>query len=161
MKIKNTIILLGILLVLAIIFIFFGVLNSSKRVETQNNQAGPTPYRTPAIFRNSPDAKSESNESASPLDLKREKLIEMADKTGRIHKEDSFSVSYDEKSQVFNIELLAPDTTKAKGDSVQWMALEGIDENEVCKLPIFFYIDESAKQQLPRYFDIDQNVPGC
>jgi len=84
------------------------------------------------------------------------------DQSGIVYQSPNVQVEYIAGDKLFQAEILSIQLTKAKQETETWFRSQGITQNEICNLPLMFYINPAIKENLST---IDQQVnllpDGC
>lgn len=98
----------------------------------------------------------------TPLSDKKQQIITQLASSGYVYNAKTFSIEYLYAADVFQIEILSVDTEKAQEEAINWFKEHGLNQKEVCTIPIQMYPSFDVKntlQELNKSFN--PLPPGC
>src|SRR5205823_6339273 len=99
---------------------------------------------------------------SSDSDIKTNIINSLGNDSGIIYTSpNEFRIDYVKSPDLFQIEILTTDFTKAKVDAVAWFTSQGSSQEAICKLPVTFYLNFDIKQKLPQGTVFNPLPDGC
>lgn len=156
---KQTLILIGVFLTIIIsIIVYSGIKRMDGLQITQQNQViAPSSAPTEAVssFENQTKQSLEKIENRTPLSptdehVKRKilALLPPGQNSGVIVESNTMKIEYIGSPDVFQVEVLTTDITKAKLDANSFFRKVGMSQKGVCYLPLQFYLNYDISRQI-------------
>lgn len=165
-----------VILLSIFVFIFLGNTNQNRNIPSSPTVVNPTliPYKdtsSPSSGITYDTAKSNKlielskNKtllSSAGQEAKQRIVARLDNKPGGILTTQNVKISYTPSMDAFTGEIISIDISKAKSDAVTFMLSQGFTKEDVCKLPLSFYLGSEIKSALSNSGLIFNPLPeGC
>lgn len=93
----------------------------------------------------------------------KQKLIALVNNvSGTVYVSQAISIDYIKTPDLFQVQINTGDVAQAKQEAVNYMITQGFSKDDLCKLPLSFYLSPQVSQQLQETQDTFNPRPdGC
>lgn len=112
----------------------------------KNTKITPTSTTIPSPIRPSPSQITPTSLPPS-ADIKQE-LIATLKNTDYVYPAETFRIEYVYAADVFQIEILSEETETAKKQAMEWFKKQGVNQQQLCTLPLQIYPSFEIKNVL-------------
>lgn len=166
--------------VLFIIVLFFVFSALQKQPAPKNNQI-TVPTKIPGSKQNSTGqtrppviydtkktnelveaVKNKKGLSQNGIAAKEKLILSLNSTSGSVYSSLQVRIDYIKSPDIFQVEILSNNIAQAKQEAVNWMISQGFTKDDVCRLPLSFFLSTAASLSLQSSNTIFNPLPdGC
>lgn len=138
------------------------------KIPSSNSQDSAGQTRPPVIYDTKKTnelveaVKNKKGLSQNGIAAKEKLILLLKNTSGSVYKSQQVRIDYVKSPDIFQVEILSTDVTLAKQEAVNWMVSQGFTKDDVCKLPLSFYLSPETSASLQNTKTIFNPLPdGC